>query len=141
MSIYQFMASDKELEEYDNGIIVLSGNKLRNRKNFFITEEQELQAMRIRIEDDMSYASLYTNKKQCVYIEWYYTEKNAKVMLAYIKKHLEVAKEIELWNVWLNEKKKPRIKKCSLKELDIKRIKEIFGKESFVEPECLVVYR
>lgn len=132
MSNYRFIASDKELAEYDNGIVILGGRKARS---------EEKQDMRILKEDDMSYASIYTKKKQCAFIEWYYTKDNAQVMLEYIRNHLKTSKEIELWDVWLNENRKPNIMKCSIKELNIQKIKEIFGKAEFVEPECLVVYK
>lgn len=143
MSSYQFFASDKELSEYDNGIISLGRKKLQNKmaKDSSITEADELLTMRICIEDDLSNMHRYTNKKNGAYIEWFYSEKNATVMVAYIKEHLRTATQIELWNTWLEEKKEPQIRKCFIHNLSTQNIAEIFNKDCYTGPECLVIYK
>ena len=133
MSNYQFFASDRKLDEYDNGIIVFDGKKLvnPNRSDRCITGFDEQYAMRIIHEDDMAEASRYTNKKYCAYIEWYYCTFNAEAIIEYIKTHLQNSRQIELWNVWMGEKSVPQIKKCRLGDLQITTIKEIWGKDLY----------
>lgn len=75
------------------------------------------------------------------YIEWFYTDKNADLILKYIAEHLKKAKQIEMWNVWLGKKETPQIIKCSWNELSKEKIKGIWGKPYFNQPECLIVYR
>lgn len=142
MSEYQFFASDCKLDEYDNGIITFDGKKLEglNRADRCITDFDERYAMRIIHEDDMTEASRYTDKKYCAYIEWYYCTFNAEAMIEYIKKHLQNSRQIELWDVWMGEKSSPQIKKCRSEDVRITTIKEIWGKDHYEKPECLLIY-
>lgn len=50
---------------------------------------------------DETTEDIFTRKKYRVYIEWNYTSERAKNVITYIRKHLEKAKEIELWRGWL----------------------------------------
>lgn len=142
MSNYQFFASDHKLDEYDNGIIIFDGDNLvnPNRNDRCITDFDERYAMRIIHEDDMVETSKYTKKKYCAYVEWYYCTFNAEVMIEYIKNHLQNSRQIELWNVWMGEKSVPQIKKCRLGDIQIATIKEIWGKDHYEKPECLLIY-
>lgn len=144
MSLYQFLASDKKLESYDNQRIVLDRkNKIlkgkEGKQRIFDIDEQS--AMRIYQEEDRKYVDLYTDKKYAAYIEWCYNEENVPILMEYIKQHLESARRIELWNVWLGPKEEVKKSACSIEELSIQNIKNIWGKEEFIYPECLTVYR
>lgn len=143
MSNYQFFASKKTLAEFDNGIISFDNGTLKNkkRKKNYISDIDERNALRICMENDLSHARLYTDAANIAYIEWFYTEKNADLILTYIDQHLKRSKQIKLWNVWLGEKETPQITKCSWRELSKEKIKEIWGKPYFNQPECLIVYR
>ncbi|NCD04279.1 MAG: hypothetical protein EOM00_15075 [Clostridia bacterium] len=142
MSMYQFFASDKQLEVYDNNRIVLDSKKqLLKGKKRKISVFDEREALRIIIEDDIKHMKLYTEKKYGAFIEWNYTDENAKVIIQYIERHLKVSREIELWNVWLGPKENAKINKCSIENLTITDIKDIWGKEFFEFAECLKIYR
>lgn len=123
MSRYQFFASDEKLAEYDDGI--------------FSWDEM----LRIFVEDDLSIARRYTDRKYCAYLEWQYSEKMAEIIISYIKEHLKVASQIELWDTWLEEKEQPRIQKCSVRDVSVKDIAEIFDRECYDAPVCLVICR
>lgn len=142
MSLYQFFASNKQLEIYDNNRIVLDSEKgiLKGRNDKMFTSD-ELSAMRIFLEDDITYMRLYTDKKYGAFIEWYYSDKNAEIILKYIRKHLKGSREIELWNVWLGQRETARVIERKIDDLTVSDIKNIWGKEFFEFSECLKVYR
>lgn len=118
MNLYRFLASARELNEFS----------------------KDEDVMKINVLSDLSETSNYTDKKNCASFEWNYSEKNAEVLISRIKEHLRICPRIELWNTTLGEKKDAIIKKCSKNILTIDKIKDIWGKESFEQPECLVVY-
>ena len=118
MSLYRFFASARELKE--------------------VVEMPDV--MKISTLTDLTEVSNYTDKKNCAHIEWNYNEANAEVLISYIKEHLKICPRIELWNTMQGNKKDAIVTKCSKNILTKERIKEIWGKDSFEQPECLVVY-
>ena len=118
MSSYKFFASARELKDYNENPSIMT----------------------IHTISDLSEVSNYTDKKNCASIEWNYNEENAEVLIGYIKEHLKICPRIELWNTELGIDSDAIITKCSKNILTKEKIKEIWGKESFEQPECLVVY-
>ena len=118
MSLYRFFASARELKDFNENPSIMT----------------------IHTIDDLSEVSNYTDKKNCATIEWKYNEENAEILIDYIKEHLKICPRIELWNTSNEVSKEAVITKCSKHILTKERIKEIWGKESFEQPECLVVY-
>ena len=89
-------------------------------------------------EDYLENARLYTKKQYCAYVEWCYSDEYAEKIIEYIRQHLQTAKQIELWNVWLGQKEEGlKRKKCSLEQLTLEEIKEIWG--NFNTPVCLEI--
>lgn len=115
MSLNKFLASARELKELD-------------------------QDIKISTITDLSETSNYTDKKNCASFEWSYSEQNAEKLIEYIKEHLKLCPRIELWNTANTDNKDAVVKKCSKYILNKEYIKEIWGKESVSQPECLVVY-
>lgn len=123
MSLYRFFASARELKEYPN-------NKDKN----------DNLSIRVVVENELSEASKYTDKKNCASLEWKYDDQNAEILIAYIKEHLKICPRIELWRTGVGEKGAAIIKKCSKNILNKEKIKEIWGMDSLDQPACLVVY-
>ncbi len=124
MRLYRFFASARELKNFVNE---KEGNS-------------NLQPIRIVVENDLSEASKYTDKKNCALLDWDYNDQNAEILIAYIKEHLKICPRIELWRAGIGDKTEAVIKKCSKNILNKEKIKEIWGKDSFDETACLVVY-
>lgn len=85
MSYYRFFASDKEMPEFDNmkaKPIIVRGEVVTIN---FANASDEENAMRIVKEDDFYYAKKFTDKKYVNYLEWYYNDDNAQVIVDYIK--------------------------------------------------------
>lgn len=118
MSLYKFIASARELKEFDI----------------------DKDIMRINVLTDLSEASYYTDKKNCATFEWSFSEQNAQVLITRIKEHLRICPRIELWNTIEGDKKDTIVKKCSKNILTIDNIKEIWGTQKLEQPQCLVVY-
>ncbi len=110
MSLYRFLASSRELKE-DN-------------------------SLKIVIQNDLSVASKYTDKKNCATLASECTDQNVDLLIAYIKEHLKICPRIELWRTGVG---KAVIEKCSKNILSKDKIKELWSKDS-IEPACLVVY-
>lgn len=160
MSVCDFFASDAILEDVRNEKVWLlsvkeakeRGISLNQKLISNIDENKEETILYFKKREDLGEIEIsstkafyndcrnYTKKEYCSVLQWDYTEKRAEQLIAYIKKHLEKTKEIELWKIWLGEKEKPDVKCCKLSELDTKKIKNIFG-TGFKEPMCLRVIR
>lgn len=115
MELYRFLASDREFKEYDG-------------------------TMKIVACDDYTKVAPYTSKKNFAQIEFNYNESSVDDLIAYIKDHLKICPRVELWNTITGINKDAIVKKCSKNILNRDYIKELWGKDSFEQPECLVVY-
>lgn len=122
MSLYRFFASSRELKEFAQE-----------------DTNEVLDSIRIVVENDLSVASKYTDKKNCASLNWKYNDQNAEVLIAYIKEHLKMCPRIELWRAGVGDKATAVIQKCSKNILNKEKIKELWGQDS-LEPACLVVY-
>lgn len=107
----------------------------------FANASDEETAMRIVKEDDFYYAKRFTDKKYVNYIEWYYNDDNAQVIVDYIKALLGDRFTVSLFNTWTDDETELLVRKVNVKDLGIKDIKGIWGQEFFERNECLVVYR
>ena len=125
MSYYRFFASDKEMPEFDNGKakpVIVNGEVVAIN---FANGADENTAMRIVKEDDFCCAEKFTDKKYVNYLEWYYNDDNAQLIVDYIKALLADR----------------FTKKIDINDLSIEDIKEIWGQMFFEKNECLVVFR
>lgn len=139
MSIYRFIASNKPLKEISKGF------KQINKNNFIINEKELLN---ITNETYDGYYSEYTNKQNVVFVEGEFKigykmyNKKIDVVLEYIKEHLVNNDEIEIWNIWMDDKNKEVTKTyCKLKDLNRGHIINIWCKDDFNYPECLTIYK
>ena len=92
MSLYRFFASDKEMPELDN--MHVTSDKVNNS----INAVDENHALRIKKENDLYYASQYTDKEFVNYIEWHYNDENAEIIINYIKDLLKDRFSVFLYN-------------------------------------------
>lgn len=146
MSLYQFFASDKVLPEYDNNAVYYD-----EKKDIIISSEHSINSsLRIIREDGLDYAKTYTRKPYCAYVEWYYSDNNAQIIVEYIKKHLQDdVYSMELWNVWeyndvhVKNKEMSQIIRTEvhIKELTIQHIKDIWGQSFYYYPTYLKIFR
>ena len=119
MSLYRFIASDKEMPEYTN-------------TNNYINIEKE---------EDMLYVKKYTDKEFVNYVEFHYTDENAQEIIDYIKNLLNDRFAVLLYNTWENDKSPLNLKSINIKDLSVKDIKDIWGAKMFKNNECLKVYK
>lgn len=141
MSYYRFFASDQEMPEFDNGKaepILVNGEIVAIS---FANGSDEDTAMRIVKEDDFCCAEKFTDKKYVNYLEWYYNDTNAQVIVDYIKALLADRFTVSLFNTWTDDGSELVVKKLDVNDLDIRDIKAIWGQEFFERNECLVVFR
>lgn len=135
MSVCTFIASDFPLPEtaplyaypfeinIDNGTIDDGGTD----DNYFLHLFLDVQS--------------YTNKKYGVYLEWYYTDGRAQQIIAYLKRALQEAPSIELWQIWLMDyyefEDSPVIHKKTIPitELTAEQIKELDEAEIWNTPD------
>ena len=141
MSYYRFFASDKEMPEFDNRKaepILVNGETAAIS---FANGADEDTAMRIVKEDDFCCAEKFTDKKYVNYLEWYYNDDNAQVIVDYIKALLADRFTVSLFNTWTDDESELVVKKIDVNDLDIQAIKAIWGQEFFERNECLVVFK
>ncbi len=141
MSYYRFFASDKEMPEFDNRKaepILVNGETAAIS---FANGADEDTAMRIVKEDDFCCAEKFTDKKYVNYLEWYYNDDNAQVIVDYIKALLADRFTVSLFNTWTDDGSELVVKKLDVNDLDIQAIKAIWGQKFFERNECLVVFK
>ena len=135
MSLYRFFASDKEMPELDN-MHVTPG-----KANNSISVIDENHALRIKKENDLYYASQYTDKEFVNYIEWHYNDGNAEIIIDYIKDLLKNRFSLFLYNTWNDDKSPVNVTKINVNDLSVQDIKKLWGQESFSNNECLQIYK
>lgn len=141
MSYYRFFASDQEMPEFDNRKaepILVNGETAAIS---FANGADEDTAMRIVKEDDFCCAEKFTDKKYVNYLEWYYNDDNAQVIVDYIKALLADRFTVSLFNTWTDDGSELVVKKLDVNDLDIQAIKAIWGQKFFERNECLVVFK
>lgn len=131
MSYYRFFASDKEMPEFDNGKakpVIVNGEVVAIN---FANGADENTAMRIVKEDDFCCAEKFTDKKYVNYLEWYYNDDNAQLIVDYIKALLADRFTVSLFNTWVGDESELFIKKIDVNDLSIEDIKKIWGQMFF----------
>ena len=139
MSSYQFFASEKKLEEYRNPKIKIFQGKAEENRLYSTADESV--GLRIWEEEYREIISFYTKKPFCTHIEWEYGEKNALIIVQYVKEHLQISPKIQLWDIWLGDKSQPITERVHISKFASDTVKRIWGKEYFEQAECLEVYR
>ncbi len=163
MSIFQFLASDKLLEEVKNpyvkfisinealacniklgDFIVNDTESDRNERNIMVCDSEE-RMEEIEINHDMyyssEYAKKYSNKQYFSELHWMYTGTRAKQLVDYLKEQLNNLDEIEVWSIWLDEYKSPSIKSININELSITDLEFLNTSNGYEKPKCLIIKR
>lgn len=145
MSQYSFIAADYELVELDNTnakiITVREAIELGIKEHELIAwkemdpddevlifdNEEDLGELIVRKEEDL-YEDIcwYTSKSHIYVVEFNYTEDRGKDLLVYLKNNLKKNHSLEVWTIWLDEKKaiEPKIKNYN--EISLDDIKLMF---------------
>lgn len=142
MSLYQFFASDKELPEYDNGVITPVKSNKGEVYAFVVSSEMDLQkSIRISHESSLELASRFTNLPYVNYIEWFYSTERTQIIIDYIREALKDRYKVFLFNIWESDRTFPEMKKKPLSCLDVEDINGIWGPKSEGKNACLEVYK
>jgi hypothetical protein len=119
VSGFTFLASDSPLENVDNphvktlsvnqalalgieppAMLLETIDKDKPDVILWVDDEENFGDLTIR---DVKWYKTYTEGLQYnSLIEWRFTEERAEKLIAYIRKHLESADLIELWDIWLD---------------------------------------
>lgn len=163
MSIFQFLASDKPLEEVKNpyvkfisinealacniklGDFIVNDTEIdRNERNIMVCDSEEHMG-EIEIKHDMyyssEYAKKYSNKQYFSELHLTYTETRAKQLVDYLKEQLNNLDEIEVWSIWLDEYKSASIKSININELSITDLEFLNTSNGYEKPKCLIIKR
>jgi hypothetical protein len=161
MSLFQFLACDKILDEVDNthvefisindaiernieiaDFILNDTKKNRNEKNIMICDSEEL-LYELEIKSDMYYSSDYAEeysiKEYFAALNWHFTIDRAKQLYDYLIKQLEDVEEIEIWSIWLDSHESAKTRRIRAKELTVEDLYFLDISKGFKYPECLVI--
>jgi len=161
MSLFQFLASDKLLNEVKNPYIefisinealkrnielndFMMNDKENNKddKTIMVCDSEEhLEEIEINHEMYYSseYAEEYSNKQYFSELRWLYSKARAKQLVDYLKEQLKSSDEVEIWSIWLDEHKSPSIKSININELSIADLKFLDTSDGYEKPKCLVI--
>ena len=99
MSLYQFIACDKELPElFSNKKRLQNGEMKRSFNTIEEYTDLEILCPLNEFYDDIPY---YTNKKHIYSLEWDYTDVNCEKLWQYLKDIHSDNMEIEIWSISL----------------------------------------
>lgn len=138
MSEIFFLASNQPIKELSNQAqeILEKGNPIisawKNRKMDTIALGQP----KVYKVDCKEYENLPINKKYVCGLDFRWSEENVKLLLTYIKKHVDNSGELELWSEWLDDTEDDADvyrKKALLRELDYSFLDKFFEQESNVK--------
>lgn len=160
MSTYCFIGSDYELPEVDNTnaryITVREAMKMGIKDHEFMpwesmnpkdkvllfANENDLDELVIRKgTEHTENTRWYTNKPLIYTVEFRYTEDRGKQLLQYLREHTIKDHELELWCIWLDEKKSVQPKVYKAKDISIQNLNEMFGwrSENHENHSCIVI--
>jgi hypothetical protein len=161
MSLFQFLASDKILDEVDNthvefisindaiernieiaDFILNDTKKNRDEEIIMICDSEELLD-ELEIKSEMyyssDYAEEYSNKKYFYAMNWRFTIDRSKQLYDYLIKQLKDVEEIEIWSIWLDSHESAKTRRISTEEITVKDLYFLDISKGFKYPECLVV--
>ena len=163
MSSFQFLASDKPLQEVKNPYIEFISINEAVKRNIalddFILEDEEIDRDdkmimicdseehldEIEISNDiyysLEYAKEYSNKPYFSQLQWRYTKTRAKQIIDYLKEQWEDVNEIEIWDIWLDEHEQADIKSVHISELTLDDLKYLDVLNGYEKPTCLIIKR
>lgn len=163
MSIFQFLASDKLLEEVKNPYVkfisindaltctikledfITNDTEIdRNERNIKVYDSKE-HLEEIEINHHMyyssEYAEKYSKKQYFSELHWRYTGTRAKQLVDYLKEQLNNLDEIEVWSIWLDEYESPSIKSININELSITDLEFLNTSKGYEKAKCLIIKR
>lgn len=160
MSMYQFIAADHPLPEIENPHVQLysineaiaAGIKVEEdvlaldidpdepEVLLWFEDEELLGEITLKKEEYNDYSKPYTTKPYRYTFEWGgYKEERAVQLVTFLQAHLSKGSAVEIWETWMDEVLEPERVTCSLKELSTRHIKELFGRDGYEKPTCLLV--
>lgn len=161
MSLFQFLASDKQLEDVKNKLVeFISINEAIEQGIEFDDsiindpeiDKDEKALASFRNEEDLNeieitsngyhskeYAKEYSNKKYFSELNWRFSETRAKELITYLKEELEKCEEIELWSIWIDEFEEATIKTVDVNSLTVDDLRVLDISSGYDKPKCLVI--
>jgi hypothetical protein len=106
-----------------------------------VDSQEDLQEVQISNNVEFNDIEFYTAKKFIRTLSWMYSELRAEELIAYLKENIKPKSEIELWSIWLDEKKEPFKLFKKINELTCEDFKRVFFNKLIDEPKCLIVSR
>lgn len=161
MSVFQFLASNKVLDEIENQYVeyisineaikgnieiegfILNDIKIdRDEKNIMIFDSED-HLEELEIKNNMYYSSKYakeySNKQYFSQLYGRYTKSRAKQLHDYLANQLKDINEMEIWSIWLDEHKLASIKSININELSIEDLEFLDISKGYEKPKCLLV--
>lgn len=161
MSLFQFLASDKLLEEVKNPYVefisinealkrnievsdlFMNDTKIDKDEKIILFCDSEEHLEEIEINHDMyyssEYAKEYSKKQYFSELQWRFTEVRAKQLVDYLNEQLKKLDEIEIWSIWLEEHKLASIKSINASELSITDLAFLDTSSGYEKPICLII--
>lgn len=158
LSIFQFLASDKVLDEVENHYLkfmsineaikqnikisnfILNDTKINRDKKILMVCDSEDHLDDLEIKNDMyyssEYAKEYSDKKYFSELQWVYSKARSKELIKYLEKELKNLDEIEIWNIWLDDNESASIKSVNITELSIQDLEFLKGSD---KPASLII--
>lgn len=161
MSSYQFLASDHPFEKLENPFLehlsirealernmdipdfMLENPDMDPEEKIFLLcdTEEHLEDLELHPEE-ISFPEVsarLTENPYVVELQWRYSKERAETLLAYIRKHLASAKNLEIFSLWLDEEGEPHRMEVTLDCLNLRHLSFLDLSGGYQGPRCLHV--
>lgn len=104
-----------------------------------VDSQEDLQEVEITNGAEFSDIEFYTSKKFIRTLSWMYSDNRAEDLIVYLKENIRAGSEVELWSIWLGERKESSRLYRDVNELTCEDFKKVFFNRLMDEPKCLIV--
>lgn len=162
MSLFQFLASDKQLKDVKNKLVefISINEAIKNGMEFddsimkddeidkdektlpSFKNEEDLNEIEISNNEYHSteFSKEYSKKEYCSELNWEFSETRAKELITYLTEEIKDCGEIEVWNIWIDDEiQETVVNTVDINSLTVEDLRFLDANTGCEKPKCLII--
>lgn len=162
MSLFQFLASDKQLKDVKNKLVefisineaiesgiefddsIMKDNEIDKDEKTLPSFKNEEDLNEIEISNNeyhsTEFSKEYSKKKYCSELNWEFSDVRAKELITYITEEIKGCEEIEVWNIWIDDEiEEPVVNTVNINSLTVDDLRFLDASTGCEKPKCLII--
>ena len=138
MSIYNFIATDREFNKYDDGTVIYD-----SMNDCILSNSSKDIDYSFRMIDDSNedFPRLFTSKKYITYLEYnVFQSEHAKILMDFIRKYVSINRSLEIYNTYIGCSDIPLKKKVDINDFSVEDL-AIYLDAGWESNRCLEIYK